>query len=221
MKKWIKKLVLAGSLFIIVCFFVVWYADCKITNDTQYLVYDEVESIPSKNVALVLGTAKRLRGGKSNLYFTYRIEAAKKLYSAGKVKAFVLSGDNRFANYNEPQDMKEALIDAGIPDSIIYLDYAGLRTLDSVVRMNKIFGQNDFIIVSQKFHNERAVYLAKNYNHTVHAYNAKDLSFNRYSIKTVIREKLARVKVFIDLLLHTKPEYGGKPVFIKISQNKN
>lgn len=216
MKKRFKQILLSILFLLLVIIVVVCYADWKITSDTKNFVYDNVEQVPEGSVALVLGTSKSLKGGSSNPYFTYRIEATKELYDAGKIKSIVVSGDNRHQSYNEPRDMKNALIKLGIPDSIIHLDYAGFRTLDSVVRMNKIFGQNNFIIVSQKFHNERAVYLAHNYGINAYGYNAKDLALNRYSIKTVVREKFARVKVFLDLLFNKQPKFLGDPIDISI-----
>jgi SanA protein len=203
---------LAAVLVLIVL--VLIYANWKIPHDTKHFVFDEVDSIPDQKVALVLGASKNLRGGYPNPYFTYRIQAAKELYDAGKVKAFLMSGENSSVHYNEPQDMREALVALGVPDSIIHLDYAGFRTLDSVVRLNKIFGQDSFIVVSQKFHNERAVFLAQYYGLNAYGYNAKDVRLGRVSYKTVIREKFARVKVFVDLILNKQPKFLGDPINI-------
>lgn len=214
MKKWIKRIFMALIIFFVAIVAIIFYADWKISSDTESVVFDDVSQIPESSTVLVLGTAKSLKGGYPNLYFSYRIQAAKELYDAGKVKAFVVSGDNSHRSYNEPRDMQKALVAVGVPDSIIYLDYAGFRTLDSVVRMNKVFGQNNFVIVSQKFHNERAIYLAHHYGYNAYGYNAKDLSLNKYSIKTVVREKFARVKVFIDLLLNKQPKFLGDPIDI-------
>ena len=160
-----------------------------------------------------MGAAKNI-GNRQNPYFTYRIQAATELYNAGKVKAFVVSGDNRRKDYNEAEDMRKALIEAGIPDNVIHCDYAGLRTLDSVVRMNKIFGQESFIIVSQKFHNERAIFLAQYYGYKTYGYNAKDLQLSRFSYRTKVREILARVKVFVDIMTNKQPKYLGEPIQI-------
>ncbi|WP_313608081.1 ElyC/SanA/YdcF family protein, partial [Dysgonomonas sp.] len=124
------------------------------------------------------------------------------------------SGDNSRKDYNEADDMRAALVEAGVPDSIIHCDYAGLRTLDSVVRMNEIFGQDSFIVVSQEFHNERAVFLAQNYGLTAYGYNAKDLSLNRSSYRTKIRELFARVKVFVDIATGKEPKYLGEKIKI-------
>lgn len=215
MKKWFKKILFFVGIVLLLVLLFIFYADWKISSDASPVVWDDVEQVPQKKVALILGTSKKVRGGYPNPYFDNRIQAAKELYDAGKVKAFVVSGDNRFQYYNEPQDMRKALIALGIPDSIIYSDYAGLRTLDSVVRMNKIFGQDDFIIVSQKFHNERAIFLAHSFGYKAYGYNAKDLSLNKFSIKTVVREKFARVKVFIDLLLNKQPKHLGEQIHIR------
>ena len=192
------------------------YANWKIPHDTQEFIFDDASKVPGPKVALVLGASKTLRGGYPNLYFTNRINAAKELYDAGKVKAFVVSGDNSRKDYNEPADMRDALIEQGIPENIIYLDYAGFRTLDSVVRMEKIFGQRSFIVVSQKFHNERAIFLAQYYGLEVFGYNAKDVPLSRVSYKTKIREKFARVKVFVDMIFGKKPKFLGEPVEIDV-----
>lgn len=213
--KWIKKGLVVITVIFFVIFVVFLYANWKIPHDTQDCVFDELDYVPSQKTALVLGAAKSLRSGHPNLYFTYRIQAAKELYDAGKVSTFVLSGDNSRKSYNEPQDMHDALVELGVPDSIIYLDYAGFRTLDSVVRMKEIFGQDSFIVVSQKFHNERAVFLAQHYGLTADGYNAKDVPLRRSSIRTKIREKFARVKVFVDIIMGKEPKFLGEPIEIK------
>lgn len=209
--QWFLIIVMVAAIAVLI---IIIFANWKIPHDTKAYIFDNADSIPPQKVALVLGTAKML-GNRTNMYFTYRMQAAKELYDAGKVKAFIVSGDNRTHSYNEPEDMRQSLIEMGIPDSIIYLDYAGLRTLDSVVRANKIFGQDSLIIVSQEFHNERAVFLAQYYGMTAYGYNAKDLNLNRSSFKTKVREKFARVKVFIDIVMGKGPRHLGDPVEIR------
>ncbi|MFT4221508.1 SanA/YdcF family protein [Dysgonomonas sp.] len=189
------------------------FANWKIPHDTESFVFDTVDSVPPQKAALVLGAARYL-GDRQNLYFTYRIQAAKELYEAGKVKVFIVSGDNSRKDYNEARDMRDALVEVGIPDSIIHCDYAGLRTLDSVVRMKEIFGQDSFIVVSQKFHNERAIFLARHYDLTAYGYNAKDVALSRLSYRTKIREVFARVKVFVDIATGKGPKYLGDPIEI-------
>lgn len=212
-KKILKRIfsVLFIVLILVVC--ALLFANWKIPHDSKDFVFNNVDSVPAQKAALVLGAAKNI-GNRPNLYFTYRIQAAKELYDAGKVKAFVVSGDNSRKDYNEADDMRNALIEVGVPANIIHCDYAGLRTLDSVVRMSEIFGQDSFIIVSQEFHNERAVFLAQHYGFTAYGYNAKDLSLNRSSYRTKIRELFARVKVFVDIVTGKEPKYLGEKIEI-------
>lgn len=212
-KKILKRITLLFLIGFVAVIFIVLYANWKIPHDTANYIYNNVDSVPPQKAALVLGAARYL-GSRENLYFSYRIQAAKELYEAGKVKAFVVSGDNSRKEYNEAEDMRNALMEAGVPDSIIHLDYAGFRTLDSVVRMNEIFGQKSFIIVSQQFHNERAVYLAQHYGLDAYGYNAKDLNLNRSSYRTKIREVFARVKVFVDIASGKGPKFLGEPISI-------
>ena len=181
---------------------------------TQELIFNRIENLPHNRVGLVLGTSRRMADGRVNLYFKYRIEAAVALYKAGKVDYLLLSGDNKLSYYNEPLDMKKALLKAGIPEKALILDYAGFRTLDSVVRGKKVFGQQKMTIISQSFHNKRATYIARNYGIEAVGYNAQDVVGNE-GLKTQIREVFARVKVVLDLfLLNTQPKFLGKPIQI-------
>lgn len=176
--------------------------------------YSELSEVPAKRTALVLGTSKYLTNGRINLYYKYRIDAVVALYKQGKVKFILISGDNGTRQYNEPISMKNDLIAAGIPEEVIFLDYAGFRTLDSIVRCLKVFGQKDVIIVSQQFHNERALYLANHFGLNAIAFNAKDVS-TQYGFKTQVRERLARVKMMIDLVIGKQPKFLGEKVEIK------
>ena len=205
------KIILAG--LIIIATGVVIVCDTVINKTTNDLVYNDVNRIPYNKVGLILGTSKYLKSGQKNLYFANRIDAAVKLYKAEKVDFFVISGDNSRKTYNEPLDMKNELISQGVPESKIFLDYAGFRTYDSVIRMNKIFGQTSFTIISQEFHNKRAIYIAKRLGLNSIGFNAKDVSaYNGF--KTKVREKFARVKVFIDFLIHKKPKFLGERIEI-------
>ncbi len=121
----------------------------------------------------MLGTVKLLASGRVNLFYLYRINAAVKLYKSGKINFILVSGDNGNKGYDEPTDFKKDLIKRGIPADKIFLDYAGFRTLDSVIRAKEIFGIKLVTIISQKFHNERAIYLAEQNGINAIAYNAK------------------------------------------------
>ena len=176
--------------------------------------FNNVDSIPKNKVGLVLGTIKELSNGHINLYYLYRINATVELYNAGKIDFVLISGDNSRKDYDEPSDFKNDLIQKGIPEEQIFLDYAGFRTLDSVIRAKEIFGQDSITIISQKFHNERAVYLAQCHGIEAVAYNAKDVT-SRYGLKTRLREYLARVNASLDVVLNTEPKFFGKKIEIK------
>ena len=185
----------------------------KIESETKDLVTYDIQKLPNEKVGLLLGTGKFLKNGWKNLYFFNRIDATEQLYKSGKIQYILISGDNSTKNYSEPEDMQAELIKRGIPADKIVLDFAGFRTLDSVVRAKEIFGQNSFIIISQKFHNERAIFLARKYGIEAYGFNAKDV--NKYfGFKTKVREYFARAKVFVDFLLGVEPKFGGEKVEI-------
>lgn len=197
----------------ILCIISLIVCDQTIKKGTAAQIYNEVITIPQNNVGLLLGTSPKLKNGNNNLYFDYRILAAVELYKAGKIKYILISGDNHREDYNEPEEMKKALILKGVPEKSIYLDYAGFRTLDSVVRAKEVFGQSRLTIISQRFHNERAIYLAEKNGMDAIGYNAKDV--NTYAgLKTNIRELLARVKMFIDLAIAKQPHFLGEKIII-------
>lgn len=185
-----------------------------IENKTEHKTYSSVSDIDYNRVGLVLGTSKYLGNGRLNLFFKYRVEAALELYHNKKIDFILISGDNSRKTYDEPTDFKDALIEGGVPESKIYLDYAGFRTLDSVVRAKKIFGLDKMTVISQKFHNQRAIYLSNYYNVEAIGYNAKDVT-GKNGLKVKIREYFARTKVFIDLLFGVKPKFLGKTIQIK------
>ncbi len=179
-------------------------------------IYSDIEQLPQKKIALLLGTSKKISSGHTNLFFKYRVEAAAQLYHTGKVKHILVSGDNGSQYYNEPMDMLKALIGLNVPREAITLDYAGFRTLDSVVRCKEIFSQSDVIIVSQKFHNQRAVFIGGSYGMTAIGFNARSVP-QGYGLKTEIREYFARVAAVLDVyLLKTQPKFLGEKVEIPV-----
>lgn len=200
-------------LLLIVLMITIYVCNRTIQKNSETYIYSTVSDIPYNKVGLLLGTSPKLKSGKANLYFDYRIKAATELYNAGKVKYILVSGDNRRNSYNEPEEMKKALIAVGIPDQRIILDYAGLRTLDSVVRAHLIFGLERFTLISQQFHNERAIYLAQQSHLQAIGYSAQDVSAYA-GFKTNLRELLARVKVFVDIVTNKAPKHLGKKVKI-------
>ncbi len=208
-----RKLLYITLIIAIPCVISLIVCNQTIKKHTAAQIYNEVITIPQNKVGLLLGTSPKLKNGNNNLYFDYRILAAVELYKAGKIKYILISGDNRREDYNEPEEMKKALMQKGIPEKFIYLDYAGFRTLDSVIRAKEVFGQNQLTIISQRFHNERAIYLAEKNGINAIGYNAKDV--NAYAgLKTNIRELLARVKMFIDLAIDKQPHFLGEKIII-------
>ncbi len=175
--------------------------------------------MPQCEVALVLGCARVLPNGSKNRFFKSRIEAVKVLWEAGRINQVLVSGDNSRTEYDEPTDMKKALVEAGLPEGRIHCDYAGFRTLDSVVRAHDVFLLERFVIVSQEFHVERALYLAQELGIEAFGFPAGDIA-GRAGARTKAREELARVKAVLDMkLLNTQPKFRGDPVPIVEEEN--
>lgn len=205
-----KKILISLILILMIALFLPYNL---IEIQTKNYVYNNAEEIPKNRVGLVLGTSKRLSNGNVNLYFKYRIEATVELFKQGKIDVVLVSGDNGTKYYNEPKDFKNELVKRGIPGEKIYLDFAGFRTLDSVIRASKVFGQNSFTVISQEFHNKRAIYIASLNDLNVVGYNAKDVS-KKYGFKVYLREYLARTKVFVDVLFNVQPKFLGEKIII-------
>jgi SanA protein len=200
--------VVLTAAFAVVVFLIACNMWVILSTDNQ--VYTELREIPASKVALVLGTSKRFADGRPNTYFENRINAAARLYKEGKIKHLILSGDNRTKYYNEPRDMKNALLQRGIPEEAITLDYAGLRTLDSMARSKLIFDQDELIVVTQKFHSYRAVFIGEYYDIKTLAYAADDLPL-RESMNILFREFLARPMAVLDLyVLRKAPRHLGQ-----------
>lgn len=177
-------------------------------------VYQDVEDIPYRPVGLVLGTAKTYQG-KPNLFYQPRLQTAFELFQAGKIDGILVSGDNGRRGYNEPALMKQDLVSMGIPEEFITCDYAGFRTLDSVVRAKKVFGQSSFTIISQPFHVKRAQFLANHYGIDTVALGAENPTLEWW-LKIRMREVLARTLAVLDVAIARQPELLGKPEQVKL-----
>lgn len=183
------------------------YANQKVIESSVTWIYADVEKSPFNNVGIVPGTRP---GG---LYFRNRIDAAAALYDAGKVKWLIVSGDNRRQNYNEPAEMKNALVKKGVPASVIYCDYAGFTTLDTVIRARDIFGQTKITIISQEFQNQRAIFLARKNGIEATGLNAADVPAERRYWLGGLREYVARGRAIVDTsLFHRRPRFGGAKI---------
>ncbi len=208
-----KYLIAFLSSIAIIIVLTIW-ANSKIIKASENYLTEDIDKISPSKVGLLLGTSKHLRNGSKNEFFYNRIDATVELFNRDKIKYIIISGDNSTQYYNEPIDMKNELIRRGIPSDKIFLDYAGFRTFDSVIRAKEIFGQTTFIIISQKFHNERAVYIARRNGIEAYGFNAKDVDAYK-GFKTKIREFFARDKVFIDIIFNTKPKFLGEKISIE------
>jgi SanA protein len=211
--RWLKRIFWT---FLILVVLTLVFSNIWVIKSTENNVYTDLNKLPDHRVALVLGTSHRLVGGKPNPYFQNRIATAASLYKLGKIDHFILSGDNRTMYYNEPIEMKKALIRAGVPESAITLDYAGLRTLDSVVRSKKVFGQDKITIITQPFHSYRALFISDYYNIDAVAMVTEEQEDE--SIKVIVRECFARTKAILDLyVFKTSPRFLGRKEELNIN----
>ncbi|MEZ9229895.1 vancomycin high temperature exclusion protein [Vibrio amylolyticus] len=195
-------------IFILISISILAIIDRWVSWKTSDSIVSNNQLIKHYDVAVVLGTSKFL-GRTLNEYYQHRIDAAIELFGQDKIDDFLLSGDNAHRSYNEPWTMKRDLLKAGVPEHNIYLDYAGFRTLDSVIRAKEIFESDDFLIITQRFHCERALFIAKH-----HDINAQCLAVsgpkNHSGYKVRLREVFARAKAVLDLyIINTQPKFLG------------
>lgn len=183
-------------------------SEVTVANAAKGRLFDSALAVPQRDVGLVLGTAPKVVGGSPNILYEKRLDAAAELFNQGRIKCILVSGDNRDSRYNEPYQMKMDLIKRGISTDRVVCDYAGLRTLDSVVRASKIFGQQSFVVISQGFHNERAIYIASAKGLDVVGYNATDTPTG---VGPWMRERFARVVAILDTkLINRQPRFLGQ-----------
>ena len=193
----------------VICIALLLICNQIVVHNAKGKVFSELDSIAPTEWGLLLGTTPQTRIGRlPNQFFIYRIDAAEQLYKAGKIKRFLISGDdNSLDGVNEVVCMKDSLVARGVDAKDIVLDGKGFRTLDTVVRAVKVYNIHSFVVISQRFHNERAIYLTEHLGpdvHDIYGYNAADAT-SSLSILTYIREYFARVKVFLDLLTDKEP----------------
>lgn len=210
MKKKARILLLVSLPVWVVFFAVCEWTYRRVENQTAPLLYNSVQDIPYHKTGLLLGCSPVLKSGGANPYFTHRIQATADLYHAGKISNVLVSGDNSRAGYDEPTAMKQALVALGVPDTAIFTDFAGFRTIDSIIRAKEIFGRDSVTVISQPFHNKRALYIARHYGMQAVAYNARDLG-GGYGLRQRLRERGARVKLFAELyLMEYTPHFLGE-----------
>lgn len=191
-------------LVILAC--VVALCNISVDRNAEGRTFSNINDVPTMQTALLLGTNPKTRDGKRpSSFYMARINATAELYKHGKFRQLIISGDKR-EGYDEPQTMRHDLIERGVPDSIIMMDGQGYRTLLSLRNSKQYFGVHDMIIISQKWHNERSIFLADKMNIKAVGYNADDVRHPR-AIWTHIRELLARVKLFIDLYVTHREDF--------------
>lgn len=210
---YINRIIFWSFMSIIAAAAFTMISDSYIKSFQKYSTND-LSQFEQHQVGMVLGTAKYTQFGTVNLFYKYRLESTLELYHNGVIKRILVSGDNGTLAYNEPRMFFNDLVAGGVKPNDIFLDFAGFRTLDSVVRAKKVFKQDKLIIISQQFHNERALFLARKNGIDAVAFNARSVDFS-FSRKTFIREKLARVKAVLDYyILNTQPRFLGEQITI-------
>jgi len=207
--KQLRRLALGLAILLALGVVVIAAADLWCRSRVSGRIYHSPAAIPTNEVGLVLGTSRLTRSGRPNLHFQQRIDAAVELFNAGKVRQLLVSGDNSVKYYDEPTAMRAALIAAGVPTNAISCDYAGLRTLDSVLRAQLVFGLTNFTVITEAFHCPRAVWIARRHGLDVVGYAAPDLSAE-WSARVKVRELLARTWCAVDLyVLNRQPKHVG------------
>ncbi|MFP4089486.1 MAG: vancomycin high temperature exclusion protein [Cyclobacteriaceae bacterium] len=217
-KKRIKLIYTLAGLFLLTLLLVLG-TDFYVSRYAAPYCYEEINKLPANQVGLLLGTSKYVIGGKKNLYYQHRINAAVELFESGKISDILVSGDNALMEYNEPVTIQKDLLARGIPKKNIYLDYAGFDTFDSVVRASAIFGQKQLTVISQRFQNERAIYIGRHKGLELIGFSAEAIEGPK-STRVMMREKLARVKALLEVhVLNMQPKFLGDTIRIETSTN--
>jgi SanA protein len=194
-----------------------WACDHLVVASSRSLVVDAPAALPILPVALVLGTAPTVRG-RPNPFYSSRIEAAAALWRAGRVRGIIVSGDNGRVDYDEPSAMQADLVAAGVPTTFITRDHAGFRTLDSVLRAQVVFGQSRFVVVSQRFHAQRAVFLARHLGCEAWGYAAAEPAQRSWQLRARAREVLARAMAVVDVVIDREPRHLGTPELVALRE---
>ncbi|MCM1067039.1 MAG: YdcF family protein [Muribaculaceae bacterium] len=214
MKKLHKKILLSLAAMPVLLSVFTLAVNLKVESASGGKIYTHVDSIPHNRVALLLGTNPLNRYGRPNTYFTTRIAIASELYHAGKIDYILASGDNHTKSYDEPTAMRDSLVARGVPQNRIILDFAGFRTLDSIVRAKEVFGCDTLTIISQADHCSRALYLADAAGINAQAIAAPVRAGRRVRTRLALREWLARDKMMLDLWFGKQPHFLGEKIRI-------
>lgn len=213
-KSFIRLVIRWGLICAMVVLALVGVCNVIVIQSAKGRTYNNVEEIPNNKVGVVLGTVPKLSNGNDNYYYTCRMKATADLYFAGKISYIIASGDNHIKEYNEPECMRNSLVALGVPDTVIFLDYAGFRTFDSMVRAKKVFGQDSITVISQHWHNQRAIFVARQQDMYAIGFDAKDAIVRKAYFKNHLREMLAKVKAVVDVCFGKQPHFLGEPIII-------
>ena len=191
--KWLTPLFVICLIGIVICNYIVNAA-------AKGKTFSQAANVTHHHYALLLGTNPKSKSGGINSFYFNRIEATTQLYLAGKFDRLIISGATVDEGYDEPQSMRADLMARGVPDSIMTLDGKGFRTINSIERAKNDFGIDSLIVISQEFHNKRAIFQAQHYGIEAIGFNADDSPFRYWRIKNHLREYLARVKVVFEMV---------------------
>ena len=195
-----KKFLVFVAIIIMMGLIIVIGCQIAVTSAAKGRMYNDVKEIPHREVGLLLGTNPLGRSGRPNQFYLRRLDATVALYNAGKIDRIIISGARRGDDYDEPTEMRNDLVKRGLPDSIFVLDGEGHRTISSIVRTKEVFAEDSVTIISQKFHNERALFLSRHNEIDAIAFNAENTSSRRWRLMMVLRESLARVKAVAEAI---------------------
>ena len=190
--KFVTRLIL---LAVVAIAGMIYVCDAKVVSASADRCFDSVDSLPDCETGVLLGTSIRGRYTDVNPYFRPRINGILDLYRAGKIKRIYITGDSASVDYNEPRWMADTLISEGIPAEVISLDFDGSHTLESARHAAKFTGGQPYIVVSQRFHNERFIYMARQQDIDVWGLNCGNfMHSNILQFRQRCREALSRVK---------------------------
>lgn len=206
----LKRISLLSLLVLVFGLILIWGLNIYILQATNSRTFTSIETLPKAHTVIILGASVYSDGTLSPI-LQDRVDTGLKLYRNGKVKRFLLSGDNRSEDYDEVNAMRNYLINLGVPDTHIFIDPAGIDTYDSMYRANAIFEVPSAIVVTQQFHLPRTLFIAKNLGLSYRGYPAES---NKYKTEDHLRrrEKLANFKALYELVSHHIPAAMGEKI---------
>ncbi|MCX6789689.1 MAG: YdcF family protein [Candidatus Gribaldobacteria bacterium] len=205
-----QKSVIFLDVMAIALFIAIILINLNVVSISQPYIFTDIEKLPNLQTVLVLGASVHRDQTLSDM-LKDRADTAIELYRAGKVKNFLVSGDNRQKNYNETAAIEKYLLGQGIPQDKIFLDYAGFDTYDSLYRARDVFQAEKLVVATQNFHLPRAVYLGRQLGMEVYGFPADKRPYRNIWLN-IAREKLANIKAWLDININASPEFLGQVV---------